>query len=444
VPALRAAVLAEFASNMAVSGVERLPEAEALALEALEQAPPGETVTERHASLALAWSRAVRGSEIDDLAGRVDDTGASLFESVGRIASVQLAWRGQVDEAREELAALARLADERGEERSYAALRVHLCEVELRAGDCNAASRLLDEWGESAGTELFMAPAYERCRALLAAGRGDLQDASRWVSETLARAEETGVRWDLLEGLRAGGLSALLAHDTIRAVESFVSVWDHTRREGVDDPGVFPVAPDLVEALVEAGEQARAHEVVERLAQLAEQQTHPWGLAGARRCGALVQLAGGTYDERAAAALEEAATAYEALGLRFDRARSLLALGRARRRFRKWGAARDSLEQAAAAFDELGSPGWADQARSELTRIGARKPKSGGLTPSERRAAELAASGKSNKEIAQELVVSVYTVERHLSRAYAKLGIRSRAQLAGRLAEDKSVQVSGI
>jgi DNA-binding CsgD family transcriptional regulator len=54
----------------------------------------------------------------------------------------------------------------------------------------------------------------------------------------------------------------------------------------------------------------------------------------------------------------------------------------------------------------------------------------GGLTPAEQRVAELAASGLSNKEIAGKLYLSVYTVQAHLSRVYAKLGVRSRAQLA--------------
>ena len=90
---------------------------------------------------------------------------------------------------------------------------------------------------------------------------------------------------------------------------------------------------------------------------------------------------------------------------------------------------------AEAAFDELGSPGWAEQARSELARVGARRPAPAGeLTPTERRVAELAAEGLANKEIAQALFVTVSTVEVHLSNAYAKLGIRSRTQLAARLA----------
>jgi DNA-binding NarL/FixJ family response regulator len=100
--------------------------------------------------------------------------------------------------------------------------------------------------------------------------------------------------------------------------------------------------------------------------------------------------------------------------------------------------ARRSLEQAAAAFDELGSPGWADQARVELSRVGARRPRAEGeLTPTEQRVATLAAEGLSNKEIAATLFVTVHTVEAHLSHAYRKLGVRSRGQLARRLALDR-------
>jgi DNA-binding CsgD family transcriptional regulator len=66
-------------------------------------------------------------------------------------------------------------------------------------------------------------------------------------------------------------------------------------------------------------------------------------------------------------------------------------------------------------------------------RQAARPGRAGELTPTERRVAELAATGRSNKEIAQSLFVTINTVEGHLSHAYAKLGIRSRAQLAHRL-----------
>jgi DNA-binding CsgD family transcriptional regulator len=198
---------------------------------------------------------------------------------------------------------------------------------------------------------------------------------------------------------------------------------------------VFPAAPDLVESLCELGRPDEARDVARRLRKLAESQQHPWGLATARRCEGLVGLAAKCYDD-GASDLEGAAAGYRVLGLRFDEARALLALGRGERRQKKWGAARRTLEHVTEAFDEMGSPGWTEEARSELARVGARRPQSktpGGLTKTETRVAELAAQGLSNKEIASALFVTVHTVEVHLSHAYAKLGIRSRSQLAHRL-----------
>ena len=93
---------------------------------------------------------------------------------------------------------------------SYALQRLHLCELELRAGEWDAAARLLDEWAESSDRELLIFPMYERCRALLAAGRGRAGEAERWAAKAIARADATGVRWDELEALRARGIAALL------------------------------------------------------------------------------------------------------------------------------------------------------------------------------------------------------------------------------------------
>ena len=73
---------------------------------------------------------------------------------------------------------------------------------------------------------------------------------------------------------------------------------------------------------------------------------------------------------------------------------------------------------------------WAQRTRDELARIGGRGPRSDELTPTERLVAELVAQGKTNKEAAGELVVTVRAIEANLSRIYAKLGIRSRTELA--------------
>jgi DNA-binding NarL/FixJ family response regulator len=436
-PGLRAVVLAKRAVNTAVSGVVDLARAEAWALEALSLARDAGADAERMALYALSWIRAMTGRPIADLCAAyraASDAPIYLAGSTERVDARRLVWRGEIERGRSELGRCIALADEQGERESYALLREHLCDLHQRAGDWDAAAALLDDWAESADRDLMFRPMYPRARALLAAGRGDPAEAERWASIALERAEVTGCRWDGLEALRARGIAELLAHAPAAALESLRVVWEHKTREGVDEPGLFPVAPDLVEALVEQGGLDQAREVTARLRELSESQAHPWGLASALRCESVVALAGERYDEQAAAALGAAADAYDALGLRFDAARSRLSLGRAQRRFRKWGVARRSLEQAAAAFDELGSPGWAEQARAELSRVGARRPVAAGdLTASERRAAELAARGMSNKGIARELFVTVHTVEVHLSRAYAKLGVSSRGQLAGRL-----------
>lgn len=442
---LRAPVLAELAENQAVIEVAGIAHSEREAIEALACARPDRPDHQRFALYTLSWIRALAGQPIADLWEQfqaVSEDRYFLAHSPQRVAGQRHVWRGEVKEAMHQVTSLQVLAEERAEPSSFALQRLHLCELQLRVGDWDQAQQLLDEWAASTDSELLHWPMYERCRALLGAGRGNLEDARRWGVEALRRAELTGVRWDWLETKRALGLAALLARDFAASARDLRAVWEHTAREGVRDPGAFPVAPDLVEALVECEETDEARDVAIALAELARDQDHPWALVGARRCGAIVDLAG-DYSDRAATALEAAAVAYRELGLAFDHARTLLVLGRAQRRAKKWGAARDHLQLAVSAFDAMASPGWAQDAHSELARAGAGRPASSGqLTPTERRVAQLAADGLSNKEIARALVVTVNTVEFHLRNTYAKLGVRSRVQLAGQIADELPEQAS--
>jgi DNA-binding CsgD family transcriptional regulator len=281
---------------------------------------------------------------------------------------VRLAFRDELARAREVFGRLLAAAEQRGEARSGVVFIVQLCEVELRAGDAAAAARALEEFDRWAALEPEAAGLRARVQAALAAVRGDPGRAAALAAEAVALSEPAAREWDRLEALRAAGLAALLARQPEQAITSLTAVWEHTEREGIEDPGAFPVGGDLAEALAEAGQLEAAGEVTGRLAAA---QQHPWGLATADRSAAVVALAGG-YDEAAAARLDRAAAAYRA------------------------------------------APG-------------------GALTPGERRVAELAAAGLSNKQVAAQLYLSVYTVEAHLSRVYAKLGVRSRTQLARRL-----------
>jgi DNA-binding NarL/FixJ family response regulator len=88
-----------------------------------------------------------------------------------------------------------------------------------------------------------------------------------------------------------------------------------------------------------------------------------------------------------------------------------------------------------AVFDEIGAAPWAARAREELERIGLQRRE--GLTPTEDRIASLVATGRSNREIAGELHLSAKTIEANLTRIYRKLNVRSRTELAGRLATER-------
>jgi DNA-binding CsgD family transcriptional regulator len=435
-PGLRAQALARRAMLQVTTRVERIAEAEQMAGQALAAAASAGPDAERRALVALAWARVLRGRGVEDLLERsaaLPPGTASLFDSsVDGPAGVRLAFRGELAGAREVFGGLLAAAEQRGEARSAAVFTMQLCVVELRAGDAFAAARALGELDQWAALD-WMTGSQVWVQAALAAVRGDPGSAAALAAELVAVSEANGDEWDRLVALRAAGRAALLARDPQQAVTSLGAVWQHTEREGVEDPGAFPVAGDLAEALTETGQFEAAAEVTRRLASLAAAQQHLWGLATADRAAAVVTLAGG-YDETAAAQLAGAAAAYRALGLGWDAARALLILGRAQRRAKKRAAARDSLEQARTGFEQLGCPGWAQAAAAELDRVsGRRAAPGGGLTPTEQRVADLVAAGLSNKQVAEQLYLSVATVDTHLRGVYGKLGIRSRTQLARRL-----------
>ena len=93
------------------------------------------------------------------------------------------------------------------------------------------------------------------------------------------------------------------------------------------------------------------------------------------------------------------------------------------------GDAREAIEAALDGFEQLGAATWVAKARSELGRIGGRRREEG-LTPAERRVAALVAEGRTNREVAAALFLTERTVASHLTHVYAKLGVRSRTELA--------------
>ena len=156
----------------------------------------------------------------------------------------------------------------------------------------------------------------------------------------------------------------------------------------------------------------------------------PEATVAADRCQALLAAARGDVD----GALIELRKVVGNAGAEcpFEAARSLLALGQVYRRGGHRRLGEEALLGAAAAFEELGIPRWAERARAEAERIGSPSTTMM-LTATERRVADLVGSGHSNQEAAAQLFVSVKTVEANLTRIYRKLSVRSRTELANRL-----------
>ena len=150
----------------------------------------------------------------------------------------------------------------------------------------------------------------------------------------------------------------------------------------------------------------------------------------------LVQAARGDSDG-ALDSLDRALVAHERLPMPFERARTLLALGQVHRRRKEKRLADERLREALEIFEALGAPLWADRATAELARVGLRPRASQDLTETERRVAELAATGLTSRQIAEQAFLAPKTVGNVLGRVYEKLGIHSRAELGALMGQEQ-------
>ena len=178
------------------------------------------------------------------------------------------------------------------------------------------------------------------------------------------------------------------------------------------------------------GDAAGAEATIQDALEIAERWGSPFVLGQALRVAGEIRGEDGLPDLRRSAELLDGSCA------KVQFTRTLIAYGAALRRDRRPTEAREPLERALELGRACGSPGLEEAARTELAATGVRRRATelggaGSLTPSERRVADLAAGGRTNREIAQALFVTPKTVEVHLSAAYRKLGIASRHALSG-------------
>jgi DNA-binding CsgD family transcriptional regulator len=340
--------------------------------------------------------------------------------------------RLRLAEARGRYEELRRVAADRQDARTEVWALYGLAHVELAEGRLAAAGRLSGELLDlSEQTELFRLPAL-RTAALQAGLSGDVERARAFLRCAIEEAEAAGEPLNLRNALTTSGHLDLSGGDGAAAAAAFRRASVVAGRESLGGPLLALALLDEVEALSLAGEPSEARDALGALLDTAAGGDEPWLDVATLRGRAHVLAAEGALDE-AIDLLREATAREEAVPVPLERARAWLALGLVLRRARRRAEARAALGTARSRFEELGMPIWAARAEAELSRIGGRR-RADGLTPTETRVAELAATGLSNKEVGAALYVSVKTVEATLSRIYAKLGVRNRAALAAALA----------
>ena len=317
---------------------------------------------------------------------------------------------------------------ERGDDHSAGDIHVQLSDVEFWSGNLDAAREHLREPTTQLVREWPMAPAIW---ALVQGCFGDVTSARERARDALATADASGVLWDRLVCLQVLGFIELSVGDHEATIDCLEPAWVLHQQAGVRDLS-FRFPADLAEALIAVGRADEAELVISWLEERGNGLARGWAIGAAARCRGLVLAANGDLPA-ALAELGLAAAAHRPIGIPLELGRTLLTRGRIARRAKGKREARDALEEAVEIFDRLPAPVWGDQARSELARISGRRASSGRLTPTEARVAGLAAAGQTNQEIARALFLSVRTVESHLARTYAKLGVRSRTELAGAL-----------
>ncbi|MBI2780821.1 MAG: hypothetical protein HYX55_03360 [Chloroflexi bacterium] len=348
-----------------------------------------------------------------------------------------LAWMGDTDRAR---AWLERQLQEWGDrdERARTDLLWHLALVELWAGRWAVAERYADAVLELIADYGLEVP-YDRFPAALAALlQGRFEVARGYSLRALSLGE--GQELEFYFGVLA--TCDLWSGEPRAALPSFLRAEQAADALGNGEPGMRPWRADYVEALLQVGRIEDAEGLVDDWERAATPLGRDRVLADVARCRGLIAAARGDVTA-AIGLLDAAATRHEVVGDPFGHARALLALGGARRRARQKRAARIAIEAALAEFKALGAPSWVAAARDELGRIGGRQ-RLEGLSPSELAVANLVAEGRTNHEIAAALFLGERTVAGHLTRIYAKLGIRSRTELAQLTSEGSPMSRTGV
>jgi DNA-binding CsgD family transcriptional regulator len=441
-PALRAHAEQELAFARLVAG--DLPAASRwaeMSLCSARRAADPRMVAHSLARVALFEFLRGHGARLD-LLEQAEALGASAGEEpIGRlpmldpslVTGVVLKWCDRLDEARLRLADRYRHALDRGDEASMPFLLYHFSQLECWAGNWDTAEEYALEGCRVAeeSHQEPMRPATLYSLALVRAHRGQAQEARELASEALALCHRTG-NVPLVSMLASVlGFIALSLEDHQTAHSHLGRLAEAAAAVGLGEPSVVKFLPDEVEALAVLGESELAWAFTRKLEAQGELLGRPWARAAGARCRAHLAGLDGDLDG-GLTACDQALGYHQGLAMPFELGRTLLVKGMIERRARHKAAARESLGQALAIFEQLGAPLWAGKARRELARI-TTSPSRDGLTRAEHRIADLIAQGQTNRQVASLLFVTENTVQTHIRHIFQKLGVRSRTELAAYL-----------
>jgi DNA-binding CsgD family transcriptional regulator len=348
--------------------------------------------------------------------------------------AVLLAWTGQLERAHQEMVSIRRHCLEHGDESDLIYATFHTVLIEIWRGDLTAAMLLAEDAVERAmqlggDVSLFIALTI---RAAAAAYGGHDDDARRDLAEAVAASQRSGsyrlAEWPITI---LGFLELSLGnyHETLTTLEPLLSHLSHLdAAPPTTEIITASFLPDAIEALIQVGRIGDAEPLIDTLQRNGRRLDRAWTLAVGARCRAMLLAAQGDLDG-AVDNVEQAMVEHDRLPMPFERARTQFLLGQIQRRQRRKDAAAVTLHEALSAVEAIGIPLWAARIRAELARCAVVARGTGDLTPAERRVAELAASGLTNRDVAAALFISPKTVEANLSRIYRKLGIHTRAEL---------------
>ncbi len=314
-----------------------------------------------------------------------------------------------------------------------------LAEAEYRAGrwDASAGHAELAASLADDTDQLWIAAFAHGVAALVPSARGqwDVADAHVRTARGVAANVGAGLGavWAELAAIHVGSARNEPAH-VVTAAQALLRM---RTVDGLSEPGVFQWRHLFTEALVATGALEAARVVLDEHEAIARDRECASAMVNAGRARGLLEAASGD-AERAAAAFENALERSSELPLPFDRACLELAYGAHLRRAGERRRAATLLASALTTFTVLQAASFEERCERERRACGL-APSSRTtvdvtkLTPQELSVARLVAEGRTNREVAAELFISVKTIETHLGHVYAKLGVRSRTELAGTL-----------